>query len=422
MAIKNWDTQFEGANPIQDADPITNVMPDLDDESAPGASDGDWMLSSQVEAMRDKLQAACKLLGDSVNDPSGSIAEIIDRDHANGDALQVRFGARAVAPATSASHMFIFALNDGGVIKPYVLLSDGTVKPIDGQTNTVSGANGITNTGDNIDAVLEPTYGSAANTVCEGDDARLSDSRTPTGPASGDLTGTYPGPTIDADAVDNTKLANMAESTVKGRAVGAGTGDPVDLTSTQLTAILNAFTDALQGAVPASGGGTINFLRADGTWVSSVPVTTKGDICTYGTVADRLPVGTDGQIVRANSASSVGLEWSNEQKAHEDEYTASASGNIDIDLDYVPYGSGALGTPSGYDILAFRDGVKMTYAAVPSASNEYWYNSATNEVRVVGDGSSHKWEIYYRSIQSSPYTAGGATFGTTTFGTGTFDG
>ncbi len=91
-------------------------------------------------------------------------------------------------------------------------------------------------------------------------------------------------------------------------------------------------------------------------------------------------------------------------------------------MDYVPYGSGALGTPSGYDILAFRDGVKMTYAAVPSASNEYWYNSATNEVRVVGDGSSHKWEIYYKSIQSSAYTAGGATFGTSTIGTGTFDG
>lgn len=32
------------------------------------------------------------------------------------------------------------------------------------------------------------------------------------------------------------------------------------------TAILNTFTDSLKGLAPASGGGTLNFLRADGTW------------------------------------------------------------------------------------------------------------------------------------------------------------
>ena len=68
--------------------------------------------------------------------------------------------------------------------------------------------------------------------------------------------------------VTNAKLANMAEATVKGRAAGAGTGVPVDLTATQATAILNAFTDALKGLAPASGGGTDNYLRADGSWAA----------------------------------------------------------------------------------------------------------------------------------------------------------
>lgn len=74
--------------------------------------------------------------------------------------------------------------------------------------------------------------------------------------------------TIANDAVTNPKLANMAQATIKGRAVGAGTGDPTDLTATQATAILDAFTSALKGLVPASGGGTTTFLRADATFAA----------------------------------------------------------------------------------------------------------------------------------------------------------
>lgn len=43
----------------------------------------------------------------------------------------------------------------------------------------------------------EVGYGSVANTVCQGNDARLSDPRSPTGVANGDLSVTYPNPTVD---------------------------------------------------------------------------------------------------------------------------------------------------------------------------------------------------------------------------------
>lgn len=69
--------------------------------------------------------------------------------------------------------------------------------------------------------------------------------------------------TIDTDVVTNAKLANMAANTVKGAITS---GDPVDLSQTQLTSLINQFTSTLSGAVPASGGGTANYLRADGAW------------------------------------------------------------------------------------------------------------------------------------------------------------
>ena len=99
---------------------------------------------------------------------------------------------------------------------------------------------------------------------------------------TGDVTGSGSGSfaaTIAADAVTNAKLANVATATIKGR-VTAATGDPEDLTGTQATTLLDTFTSALKGLAPASGGGTTNFLRADGTWAAAgggSPVTVQDE-------------------------------------------------------------------------------------------------------------------------------------------------
>lgn len=72
---------------------------------------------------------------------------------------------------------------------------------------------------------------------------------------------------IDADAVTFAKLQNVATARVLGRTT-SGSGDVEELTGAQATALLDVVTSTTKGLAPASGGGTSNFLRADGTWAA----------------------------------------------------------------------------------------------------------------------------------------------------------
>jgi len=74
--------------------------------------------------------------------------------------------------------------------------------------------------------------------------------------------------------------------------VGQASADPIAQTATQVTALLNVFTSTLNGLVPLSGGGTTNFLRADGTWAAAGG-------------AGGTPAGSSGQV-QYNNAGAFG--------------------------------------------------------------------------------------------------------------------
>jgi hypothetical protein len=85
----------------------------------------------------------------------------------------------------------------------------------------------------------------------------------------GDITVTGSGLvwTIDNGTVTLAKQANLAANSIQGNNTGSS-ATPLALTGTQTTAMLDAFTSTLKGLAPASGGGTTNFLRADGSWAA----------------------------------------------------------------------------------------------------------------------------------------------------------
>jgi hypothetical protein len=128
------------------------------------------------------------------------------------------------------------------------------------------------------------------------------------------------------------------------------------------------------------------WARANGVWSSYTQetLTTKGDLKTYSTFPTRLAVGTNGQVLTANSATATGLEWA-----------AAGSGAVATDTIWDAKGDLAAGTGAN------------TAARLAAGTNTYLLsaNSATaSGLEWVAPGSS-PFSVVARSADSSPLTS-----------------
>lgn len=157
----------------------------------------------------------------------------IEKDTATGANTFKMLAAQALLPSSTG---VLGTVGAGKAWLPIVHLSNTTGSAVTGCKLFVGGsaaANQITGT------FSIPANGTA---IAAGDSLSVYDS-------AGSL---ITASALALNSVDNTFLADMVQATVKGRASGAGTGDPQDLTGTQLAVIMDAATNALKGSITAA--------------------------------------------------------------------------------------------------------------------------------------------------------------------------
>lgn len=146
---------------------------------------------------------------------------------------------------------------------------------------------------------------------------------------------------------------NVILTTVFRNAAGnfaAGT-ITADLTGVATHAV--NLTDGFGGSIPYQSADSVTEMLDNGTagqllqsnggflapsWVAAPttsPLTTKGDVFGFSTLNDRIPVGTDGQVLTADSTQALGLNWETPAAAPVGVITIDRFSGDSVETDFI---------------------------------------------------------------------------------------
>lgn len=191
-------------------------------------------------------------------------------------------------------------------------------------------------------------YGSTAGTACEGNDARLSDARTPISHshAQSDITSltsdlaskssighthTKSNITDFAHTHAESEITNLvADLSGKAASTHSHTATDIDQSSLNIS--------QMQGVLSTLHGGT-SANQVGQAFDNLAPTTAQGDLIVRSNTNSnaRLPAGSNGQVLTADSTQSLGLKWASSSsdpwvysKVSGSDFTTTSSTAVDV--------------------------------------------------------------------------------------------
>jgi hypothetical protein len=163
-------------------------------------------------------------------------------------------------------------------------------------------------------------------------------------------------------------VGTISTGTWHGGTIDAGYGG-TGLTSYTAGDILYATgpTTLAKLGAPATGGKVLGFVSGAPAWVAAgggggSPLTTKGDIYVFGTADTRLPVGSNGYALVADSTAATGLNWSRMQPYDAGALTSITAGTWTGAASITTVGTITSGTWNGTTIAVANGGTGATSA------------------------------------------------------------
>lgn len=152
---------------------------------------------------------------------------------------------------------------------------------------------------------------------------------------------------------------------------------------------------ATDGQVPVWDAALGHWVPDTPAGSGASPLTTKGDVYVYGTADDRLPVGSNGQVLTADSAVALGVKWATPSTGIDDPAVFEAEwGTTPLGAD-LEFDGSTVALPSGWSWVnqgdsSYEEFADYGYAYVASTGGSTGSETHRMLVRTIPSDSSFR--------------------------------